>query len=394
MTAADASCANGRPLRVAFLTIDNREHFKDYSNPQPFFGAAPEALLNGFNLQADQVEVHVISCFQRSPVSSPDKLAKNIFYHALHVRNIGWMKTGYQGCIRAIHSKLGEIRPDVVHGQGTERECALGAVLSGHPNVMTIHGHMSQIADITRAKPLTYYWLAKKLERFCVRRTGGVICLNSYTERMVAPYARRFWTIPNAVHQSFFDVVRSPTKPARVLCVANVHPWKNQIGLIEAMEPLRATFEFELIFSGSGNPSHPYYQQFSRMVSDRPWCRYLGSLGRESLQIQISQAALGVLPSFEDNCPMVVLEAAAAGLPFAASNIGGIPDLVEHGRTGVLFDPNDAADISRTIGKLLGNRAQQEAMAKLAKTLCRERSYGASVARRHIEIYRAVIAAD
>jgi len=48
-------------MRIALLTIDSREHFKEYENPQPYFGTAPQALLEGF-AQCPEAEIHVISC--------------------------------------------------------------------------------------------------------------------------------------------------------------------------------------------------------------------------------------------------------------------------------------------------------------------------------------------
>src|SRR5581483_8417309 len=97
-----------------------------------------EALLQGFVGMPD-VNVHVISCVQR-PLRAPEKLAENIWFHCLLVPKFGWMRTFYQGCIRATRAKLRELRPDIVHGQGTERDCSLAAVFSGFPNVLTIHG--------------------------------------------------------------------------------------------------------------------------------------------------------------------------------------------------------------------------------------------------------------
>ena len=108
-------------MKVALLTSDTREVIRDYGASNPSFGTAPQALLEGFALWTDKVEVHVISCLQNEPTSSPRKLADNIYYHGLHVPNIGWLKTGYQGCIRSVRRKLREINPDIVHGQGTER---------------------------------------------------------------------------------------------------------------------------------------------------------------------------------------------------------------------------------------------------------------------------------
>src|SRR5205823_257675 len=104
---------------------------------------------------------------------SPAKLAENIWYWGLHVPKRGWLRSGYQGCIRAVRKKLKEIQPDIVHGQGTERDCALSAVLSGFPNVVTLHGNMAELARLLRARFGSYGWLAARLETFTLKRAGG-----------------------------------------------------------------------------------------------------------------------------------------------------------------------------------------------------------------------------
>src|SRR6266566_7428328 len=103
-------------LKIAFLTTDNRENFRRYELTQPYFGTAPDALLQGF-AAISEVEVHVISCTQRR-MESPHKLADNIWFDSLHVPKVGWLRTGYQGCIRAVRRKLHEIQPDIVQGDG------------------------------------------------------------------------------------------------------------------------------------------------------------------------------------------------------------------------------------------------------------------------------------
>src|SRR5437016_1013304 len=103
-------------MKIGFVCTDNREHLKDYANDTPHFGTAPEALLQGFAL-LPEVEVHVLSC-TRVPMKSPDRIADNIFFHSLHVPKIGWMRTAYLGCSRAIRKALRKIQPDIVHGQG------------------------------------------------------------------------------------------------------------------------------------------------------------------------------------------------------------------------------------------------------------------------------------
>ena len=90
---------------------------------------------------------------------SPEKLAPNIFFHSLYVPKLGWLRTAYQGCIRAVRKKLRELRPNIVHGQGTERDCAISAVFSGFPNVLTIHGNLRLIAKVTQARRFSFPWL-------------------------------------------------------------------------------------------------------------------------------------------------------------------------------------------------------------------------------------------
>src|ERR1035441_3189235 len=170
-------------MRIALLTTDGREVWKDYGTPAPHFGTAVEALMQGF-ARMPGVEVHVVAC-ACARVNAPPKLAANVFFHSLFVPKLGWMRTGYQGCIRAVRNKLREIRPDVVHGQGTERDCAICAVFSGFPNVVTIHGNMAELARQFGERVGSYGWLAAKLETFTLKRTDGVLCNSAYTEQLV-----------------------------------------------------------------------------------------------------------------------------------------------------------------------------------------------------------------
>jgi glycosyltransferase involved in cell wall biosynthesis len=378
-------------MKVAFLTTDSREHFKDYSNPHPYFGTAPEALLQGFKTLPDQIEVHVISCLQQPPKSSPTKLADNIYYHPLVVSKLGWLRTGYRGCIQAVRRKLSEVQPDLVHGQGTERDCAISAVQSGFPNVITIHGNMAKVAALIHAKPLTYYWLAARFERWCLRKTNGVVAISSYTEEAVAHYAKQVWLIPNAVHHDFLRIERRADSTKRLLCIANVSPWKNQTGLIAALDPLRRELDFELRFIGAFSGQDEYTRAFRSMVAERDWCVCTGALKRDSLCRELSAATAVVLPSFEDNCPMVILEAAAVGIPVAAANIGGIPDLIEDGQTGLLFDPRDASSIVNAVHVILSDNHKATTMAQVARSACLVKHGPRTVAQRHLQVYDQVV---
>ncbi len=381
-------------MRVALLTTDSREHYGDYACPEPYFGTAPEALLQGF-ARLPELEVHVVCCVQQ-PVRSPEKIAPNIFYHSLVVPKLGWMRTLYQGCIRATRKKLQEIQPDIIHGQGTERNCAISAVFGGFPNVLTLHGNMRIMAQLGHASPLSFYWLAARLETFALSRSNGVVCITNYTQALVKPLACKTWVVPNATDLRFFKLqpeVKLELPPV-LLCVGGVCPRKNQNAFIRALDPVAHRHKFRLVFLGDVPSSDPYGREFVELVRMRPWCEHAGFVDRETLKSWLCEASLLVLPSIEDNCPMVVLEAAAAGVPVVAANVGGIPDLIEDGKNGLLCDPLSATSMGDTVEKLLAQRELARTLAREANRRAQERFHPVVIARRHLEIYREVLEAN
>jgi hypothetical protein len=210
-----------KPLRVVLLTSEKRDHDRAYDRPHPEFGTAPEALLQGFSGLAG-VEVHIVCCIQR-PLASPEKIAPNIFFHPLLVPKLGWMRTLYAGCIRAARKKIRELQPDIVHGQGTERDCAISAVLSGFPNVLTIHGNMRLVAEVNRARPFTFQWLAARLEHFTLPRTNGVVCITRYTQDAVKDLVPHTWVLPNLFPaKSRLASVSAPSAPAKTRMPSSV----------------------------------------------------------------------------------------------------------------------------------------------------------------------------
>lgn len=373
---------------IVQLITDNREAFREYDQNIPWFGTAPSALLQGFS-EFPEVAVHVVSCTQR-PMISPEKLAANIWFHSLHVPKIGWLRTGYQGCIRAARKKIREIKPTLVHGQGTERDCSISAVFSGFPNVLTIHGNMGLIARINSARAFSFSWLAAKLETWTVPRTDGVVCITNYTQQAVAKSARRTWVVPNAVDNSFFDVEPVPDEMPTVLCVGNVTYRKNQNNFIRALDSLAAVQKFKLIFLGMADKADPYVTEFFQLLSSRPWCSYEGFTTREKLKMYLTKATLLALPSLEDNCPMVVLEAMASQVPVLAPRVGGVPDLIRENETGLFCNPTDENSLRDGVARLLESKTERERLARNAKKDAWERFHPKAIAHRHLEIYREV----
>jgi glycosyltransferase involved in cell wall biosynthesis len=377
-------------MKIALLSTDDRENKRHYARENPIVPTPQEALLQGFAVLPEN-EIHFISCVQQ-PVNSPAKLAPNIFYHSLLVPKIGWMRTGFLGCIRAVREKLRQLQPDIVHGQGTERDCAMNAVFSGFPNILTLHGNMRRIASVNRDRPFSYNWIAARLEGFVLPRTNGVVCITNYTRDAVKSLASRTWVLPNAVDQSFFDVQPIPnaSAPPVGLCVGAIYALKNQNAFIRALDPLAKAKEFKIVFAGTP-AQNAYGEEFFRLVRERPWCEHIGFLNREQLKARLAGASFVALPTLEDNCPMVVLEGMAAGVPVLASNVGGVPDLIEPDKTGLFCDPQRPESFREGVEKILVDRPWAQQLAASAKAEALRRFHPQVIARRHLEIYREVL---
>jgi glycosyltransferase involved in cell wall biosynthesis len=383
-----------RSMKIAIITTDGREQQQQYELDQPWFSTPVTALLDGFQAveNHDDIEVHVLSCARKS-MRSPDKLGTNIHFHSLLVPKLGWMRTGYQGTIRAVRRKLKEIRPDLVHGQGTERDCAMNAVFSGYPNVLTIHGNIRQVARKLNARPLSFLWLAARLESLALQRTNGVLCLTNYTLDQVRDLTRRTWLVPNPVDAVYYSLQWTPSSSSPgVLCVANIGPYKNQNQLIRSLDSVAATKKFRLTMLGRINRESPYGREFLELVKTRPWCAYEGFKSRQELPAYWQSANMLVLPTLEDNCPMAVLEAMASGVPVAASRIGGIPDLIDPDVDGLLFDPQKPGEIASAVTRLLDDPATAMRISAAGRKRSLEQHHPVVIARRHIEIYRELLA--
>lgn len=377
------------PLKLALIVADEREALGRYELPEPYFGTAYSALLEGLKERQD-IEVHIVTCVRRQ-VRAPERLAGNVFYHALQVSRWSFLRTAYIPTVLKTRKALRGLRPDLVHGQGTERYNALAAAYSGFPNVITIHGNMRQIARALAAKPFSFHWVAARLEPYAIRRAGGVVCLSRYTQQQVQALAKKTWLLPNAVEQAYFELAREPSEQPTLLCSANIAPHKNQNQLMRTLDPIAASRRIRLIFLGRLAEGDPYSAEFLELLKARPWCSHAGFLAGEALRAHFRTAHMLVLPTLEDNCPMVVLEAMAAGLPVAASRIGGIPDLIDDGQHGLLFNPRDPESVRTALCKLLAEPQAAKAMAAQAKSRARERYHPSVIAQRHMEIYREVL---
>jgi glycosyltransferase involved in cell wall biosynthesis len=96
------------------------------------------------------------------------------------------------------------------------------------------------------------------------------------------------------------------------------------------------------------------------------------------------------LPSLTENAPLVLLEASATGIPAVAFDVGGVPEIVENGRTGLLVRAGDDASLARSIDSLAADPARRRELGEAARALVLREFASPVVAARYAALYRRI----
>jgi len=99
----------------------------------------------------------------------------------------------------------------------------------------------------------------------------------------------------------------------------------------------------------------------------RAQVEYVTSLPWEEAMARLASADVFVQPSLDESIPNATKEAHCLGVPAVGSEAGGIPEIIEHGRTGLLVPPGDAGALAAAVNSLLGDRAAARRMAAEAR---------------------------
>jgi len=115
-------------------------------------------------------------------------------------------------------------------------------------------------------------------------------------------------------------------------------------------------------------------------------------LGFQKNAVRFIQASdFIVLPSLAEGCPNVVLEALACGKPVIASKVGGVPDLVNHMKTGILVNPKDVRQLVEAVYGLITDPYQARTMGKEARKVAEKRLGWNTIIGKYEMVYRQVL---
>ena len=155
----------------------------------------------------------------------------------------------------------------------------------------------------------------------------------------------------------------APPPAPYLLCIAAHNEKKGLDVLLRAFAAIaRAHPELRLLLVGDG-PLRGELEARARELAFDGRVEFLGARGRSDVARLLSGCLAFVLPSRSEPFGMVVVEALACGRPVVASAVGGIPEILEDGRSGLLVPPDDPDALARAVSSLLDDEAMRAALA-------------------------------
>src|SRR5690349_3697119 len=292
--------------------------------------------------------------------------------------------------VRNLHSLISQIhefRPDVIHYQGTHLWFDLALPwLRRYPLVFTIHDIRPHPGDSLSQKT------PQGIEDFARRQAGELIVHTQYTHNLLL----REW--PQAAEKTsvipHIQIGKAPSSSGKeleedkglVLFFGRIWEYKGLEYLIRAEPLITAKVpNARLLIAGEGEDFARYRRI---MVHPDRFIIHNEYIPEDRAADYFRRASVVVLPYIEASQSGVIPMAYSAGKPVVATTVGGLPEMVENGRTGYLVPPRDSAQLAEVVTRLLLDETLRRRMSANAKRKIEEECSPAVVAAKTIEIYR------
>lgn len=285
------------------------------------------------------------------------------------------------GTVAALILALRRHRASVLHSHlpMSNFHAHVAAWLTGVAHICTIHGEGSVYTD--------------RFARFLsVARRTGAVCV-SVSAAAARSLQRRIGCnriphIYNGIECNYIRTVPEPewaTGYPVVGCVGRLHRHKGQDVLILAFPQILEQFpEATLALVGDGEERHALETSARRLGIEKR-VRFYGY--QHDIRPLLRTFTICVVPSRQESFGLAILEAGLSGKPIVASDVGGIPEVIQNRRTGLLVPPDSPDALGNAVLTLLRDPHRAERLAKAMKERVREQFSIDHCLGRYSEVY-------
>lgn len=231
------------------------------------------------------------------------------------------------------------------------------------------------------------WWLQRLLQRLVCRAADHVLVNAVAVKTLLVRQgydASRISVVRNGIDISRFRAPGATTGLRRelglpdgapvVAVVSRLNRLKGIEYFLEAAALLATRFPEALFLIVGDSISQAYRNELQARARELGLGERISFTGfRSDVPDLLCEAAVSVLPSLSEGLSNVVLETMAAGVPVVATSVGGTPEMVEDGVTGLLVPPRDARALAEAIGSLLADPARGRAIGRAGRQRVAER---------------------
>ncbi len=228
---------------------------------------------------------------------------------------------------------------------------------------------LAGIRSITTTRHYAYYNKQKKLVNWIEGKTAllndnFIAVSRAVKDHMVKREnydPREIEVIQNAVDLTLFDSTTSKTRSNRdkrflLGTVGRLHPSKGYDTLLRSLPQVMERFpQMKLMIAGNGEEEE-HMRQLCHALKISERVMFLGRKKRSEIFDLLQEIDIFVLASNWEGLPMAALEAMASGIAVVATKVGGLPEIVDEGKTGFLVPPAQPNALAEKINYLLRNR--------------------------------------
>lgn len=307
------------------------------------------------------------------------------------VESLGLGERGAFGRIPAVAKRLSDLRPDILHTHNAAPHLcgAIAGWLRG--GIGVVHTKHGQNRPHSRKSLLA--------NRIAAWFTDWIVPVSNDAAEIVRNLEhvpqRKVQLIRNGVDLERFRYHSRPdghvgSKAIHVARLINVV--KDQVTLLHAVRLVaNEDPSFVLDIVGDG-PDRLELEELCDQLQLRPHVRFLGF--RDRIHDLLIESAFFVLSSTSEGLPITLLEAMATGLPTVATNAGGIPELVVHGKTGLLVPPRSPDALASAMLEILRNPSRAREMGAASRERVAEHFDINRVTARYEELYRSLLPSE
>jgi glycosyltransferase involved in cell wall biosynthesis len=191
--------------------------------------------------------------------------------------------------------------------------------------------------------------------RRVIVRADELITPSEFLARAITPYGFRARVIPNVLNLPAYRYRHRSSVSPRLFWMRAFEPIYNPLMAVRVLARLRLQWpDASLVMAGQDKGLEPDARRLAEELGLNGAVRFSGFLDMTGKAREGDAADIYINTNQVDNMPVGVVEACAMGLPVVATAVGGIPDLLRDGETGLLVPDGDDEAMVRSINRLLG----------------------------------------